>query len=105
MSTRRDIEHGMDELGDRVRRYADGASDTARGWITRGRHAAARFDGDDYRRRLARAAEDFVDETNYRYRRLKRQVNRHPVAAVAIVAGTVGAFLLLRRILRDNDED
>ncbi|MEW9622670.1 hypothetical protein [Rhodanobacter geophilus] len=105
MSTRRDIEQGMDELGDRMRHYADGAGDTARGWVARGRHAAARFDGDGYRHRLARAAEDFVDEANYRYRRLKRQVNRHPVATVAIVAGTVGAFLLLRRVLRDNDED
>ena len=105
MSTRRDIEQGMDELGDRMRRYADGAGDTARGWIDRGRRAAARFDGDGYRRRLARAEEDFVDETNYRYRRLKRQVNRHPVATAAIVAGTIGAFLLLRRVLRDNDND
>src|SRR6185312_8562409 len=77
----------------------------ARGWIARGRNAAARFDGEGYRRRLARAAEDFVDETNYRYRRLRRQVNRHPVATVAIVAGTIGAFLLLRRVLRDSDED
>ena len=104
MSTRRDIEQGIDELGDRVRRYADGAGDTARGWIARGRHAAARFDGDGYRRRLARAAEDFVDETNYRYRRLKRQVNRHPVATAAIVAGTIGAFLLLRRVFRSDEE-
>jgi len=105
MSTRRDIEQGMDELGDRMRRYAGDAGDTAHGWIARGRRAAARFDGDDYRRRLARAAEDLVDETNYRYRRLRRQVNRHPVATAAIVAGTIGAFLLLRRVLRDNDED
>lgn len=105
MSTRRDIEESLDDLGDRARRYAGDAGDTARGWIARGRNAAARFDGDGYRRRLARAAEDLVDETNYRYRRLRRQVDRHPVATVAIVAGTIGAFLLLRRVLRDNDED
>jgi hypothetical protein len=105
MSTRRDLEQGMDEFGDRVRRYADDAGDTARGWIARGRRAAARFDGDGYRRRLARAAEDLADETSYRYRRLRRQVNRHPVATAAIVAGTIGAFLLLRRVLRDNDDE
>ena len=105
MSTRRDIEESLDDLGDRARRYAGGAGEATRGWIARGRRAAARFDGDGYRRRLARAAEDFVDETNYRYRRLRRQVNRHPVATAAIVAGTIGAFLLLRRVLRDSDED
>lgn len=105
MSTRRDIEESLDDLGDRARRYAGDAGEATRGWIARGRRAAARFDGDGYRRRLARAAEDFVDETNYRYRRLRRQVNRHPVATAAIVAGTIGAFLLLRRVLRDSDED
>lgn len=105
MSTRRDIEQGMDELGERARRYAGDASDAAHGWIARGRRAVARFDGDGYRRRLSRAAEDLVDETNYRYRRLKRQVSRHPVATAAIVAGTVGAFLLLRRVLRDSDDE
>ncbi|MEW9572053.1 hypothetical protein ABQJ54_09825 [Rhodanobacter sp. Si-c] len=105
MSTRRDIEQGMDELGDRVRRYADDAGGAAHGWIARGRRAAARLDGDGYRRRLARAAEDFADETSYRYRRLKRQVNRHPVATAAIVAGTIGAFLLLRRAFRSDEDD
>ena len=105
MSTRRDIEQGMDELGDRIRRYAGDAGDAARGWVVRGRSAAARFDGDGYRRRLARAAEDLADETSYRYRRLKRQVNRHPVATVAIVAGTIGAFLLLRRAFRRDEDD
>ncbi|MBA2080157.1 MAG: hypothetical protein BGP10_02520 [Rhodanobacter sp. 68-29] len=107
MSTRRDIEQGMDDLGERVRRHAGEAGDTARDWISRGRRAASRFDGDGYRRRLARAAEDFADETNYHYRRLKRQVNRHPVATAAIVAGTIGAFLLLRRAFRSDggDED
>ena len=105
MSSRRDIEQGMDELGDRVRRYAGDAGDAARGWVARGRSAAARFDSDGYRRRLARAAEDFADETSYRYRRLKRQVNRHPVATAAIVAGTIGAFLLLRRAFRRDEDD
>ncbi|MBD8881395.1 MULTISPECIES: hypothetical protein [Rhodanobacter] len=105
MSTRRNIERSMDELGDRARHCADDANATARDWIARGRRAAGRFDGEGYQRRLARAAEDFVDETNYRYRRLKRQVNRHPVATATIVAGAIGAFLLLRRALRSSDEE
>jgi hypothetical protein len=53
---------------------------------------------------LTNAAEDFADEANYHYRRLRRQVNRHPGATVAIVAGTIGAFILLRRAFR-SDED
>lgn len=105
MSKSRDLESHMDELGDRARRYTSAAGDTARGWIARGRSAAARFDGDGYRRRIARTAEDLADETSYRYRRVKRHVSRHPVATVAIVAGTIGAFLLLRQALRGNDED
>jgi hypothetical protein len=105
MSRHRDLESRIDDLGDRVRRYAGDAGDTAQGWIARGRQAAARFNGRDYSRRLSRAAEDFADEANYQYRRLRRQVNRHPVATAAIVAGTVGAFLLLRRVFRSDDED
>lgn len=107
MSRSRDLENHLDDLGDRARRYASDAGDAARSWIDRGRSAAARFDGDGYRRRLARAAEDLADETSYRYRRIKRQVNRHPVAAVAIVAGAIGAFLLVRQALalRNRDED
>lgn len=105
MNTRRNIEQGMDELGERARHCAADANANARDWIARGRRVVSRFDGDGYQRRLARAAEDLVDETNYRYRRLKRQVNRHPVAAATIVAGTIGAFLLLRRVLRGSDED
>ena len=59
----------------------------------------------DYGRQMSHAAEDFADEANYHYRRLRRQVNRHPAATVAIVAGTVGAFLLLRRAFRSDDEE
>lgn len=109
MSKTRDLESQVEEFSDRARRYAndagDAACDTARSWLDRGRSAAARFNGNDYRRRITRAAEDLADETSYRYRRVKRQVNRHPVAAVAIVAGTIGAFLLLRKAFRSNDED
>ena len=105
MSKSRDLESQMDELGDRARRYANDAGDAARSWVARGRSAAARFDGESYRRRITRAAEDLADETSYRYRRVKRQVSRHPVAAAAIVAGAVGAFLLLLKVLRTSDED
>jgi hypothetical protein len=31
-------------------------------------------------------------------------VNRHPATTLAIVAGTLGAFLLLRRAFRSDDE-
>jgi hypothetical protein len=105
MSRHRDLESRVDDLGERARRYAGDAGDAAQGLVARGRRAAARFNGRDYSRRLSRAAEDFADEANYQYRRLRRQVNRHPAATVAIVAGTVGMFLLLRRVFRSDDED
>ncbi|MDO1527558.1 hypothetical protein QMK61_01830 [Fulvimonas sp. R45] len=105
MSRQRELGRHVEDLGERVRRYADDAGDTAQGWIARGRQAATRLNGRGYGRRLSRAAEDFGDEASYQYRRLKRHVNRHPVATAAIVAGTVGAFLLLRRVFRDSDED
>jgi len=105
MSRRREFDTRIDDLGERVRHYADDASDTARGLLARGRRAAGRFNRRDCGQRLSRAAEDFADEANYQYRRLRRHVNRHPVATVAIVAGTVGAFLLLKRAFRTDDED
>lgn len=110
----RDIENQARDAGerarDRVRRYAGVAASTAQSLFDRGRQATKRFSRDDtdYSRRLTAAAEDFADEANYHYRRLRRQVNRHPVATVAIVAGTIGAFLLLRRAFRSDrhgDED
>ena len=113
MSRQANIERRLDDLNDRVRRYADGASDrvkhyadgatdTAGNWISRGRRAASKFNRQDASQRVTRAAEDFADEANYQYRRLRRQVSRHPGATVAIVAGTIGAFLLLRRAFRDK---
>lgn len=104
MSRQADIERRLDHLGNRVREYADGAADTADGWLSRGRRAVGRFNRADARKRMARRAEDFGDEANYQYRRLRRQVGRHPVATAAIVAGTVGALFLLYRTLR-RDED
>ncbi|HZX71604.1 MAG TPA: hypothetical protein VFE77_12375 [Rhodanobacter sp.] len=94
--------------GERVRDYANDASNGAQGLLERGRrriHERFGNRGTDYRRQLTRASEDFADEANYQYRRLRRQVNRHPAATVAIVAGTIGAFLLLRQAFRSRDED
>lgn len=104
MSRQADIERRLDQLGNRVREYADGAADTADGWLSRGRRAVGRLNRSDARKRIARQAEDFADEANYQYRRLRRNVGRHPVATAAIVAGTVGALFLLYRVLR-RDED
>jgi hypothetical protein len=104
MSRQADIERRLDHLGNRVREYADGAADTADGWLSRGRRAVGRFSRTDARKRIARRAEDFADEANYQYRRLRRHAGRHPVATAAIVAGTVGAlFLLFRALNRDED--
>lgn len=95
-----------ERAGERVRHYADGAVERAHHLYDRSRELRARFGqhGDSYSRRLAHAAEDFADEANYHYRRLRRQVSRHPAATAAIVAGTIGAFLLLRRAFRSDDE-
>lgn len=107
----RDIETRMrdtaERASERARYYADQASSGAQSLAERGRSLGARFRnrGNDYGRQFANKAEDFADEANYQYRRMRRQVSRHPVAAVAIVAGTVGAFLLLSRIFRNSSDD
>lgn len=108
----RDVESQIRDAGsragERVRHYADDATSGAQSLYERGRSATQNFakNSPDYSRRLSSAAEDFADEANYYYRRLRRQINRHPGATVAIVAGTIGAFLLLRRAFRnDNSED
>lgn len=102
----RDIEQRFDGASDRVRRYASGTADTANGLIERGRNLTNRFSrrGAGYGKQLSHMAEDLADEASYQYRRARRHASRHPVAAVAVVAGTVGAFLLLRKLLR-SDED
>lgn len=96
-----------ERVSDRVRQYASDAADRADDLIERGRDASRRFGHQrrTYARRLGHAAEDFADEANYQYRRLRRQVSRHPVATTAIVAGTIGAFFLLRHLLSRSDED
>ncbi len=111
MSLSRDIEHSLREtterVGGRVRQAAHGAAGSAHDLVERGRRATSRFGShsDGYRRQITRAAEDLADEANYQYRRLRRQVNRHPAATVAIVAGTIGAFLLLRKVFGGREED
>jgi ElaB/YqjD/DUF883 family membrane-anchored ribosome-binding protein len=105
----RDIERQLRDTGERageqVHRYADSANERAHGLVERARDLGARWGqrGDSYRRRLSHTAEDFADEANYQYRRARRQMSRHPFAAAAIVAGTVGAFLLLRRAFHNDD--
>jgi len=107
---RRDIERQIrdasEQAGQRVRQSTDSAVDNAQSLIDRGRRRIREHFGDSgrYRRQLTRAAEDLADETSYHYRRMRRRVNRHPVATVAIVAGTIGAFLLLRRAFGSDDD-
>ena len=101
----RRIRDAGEVAGERARHYADSAATRAQDLYDRGRNIRDRFGkrGNDYGQRLTNAAEDFADEANYHYRRLRRQVSRHPTATVAIVAGTIGAFLLLRRVFRSDD--
>lgn len=107
---RRDIEQHLrdaaEAAGERARDCADGAGSAARGLFRRGQRFGDRFAdrGGDYRRQLTRFAGDLADEANYRYRRVRRQVRQHPAATLAIVAGTIGAFLLLRRAFRNDDD-
>jgi hypothetical protein len=100
----REISDAGESAGARVRDYADSAAGGARSMLQRGRSLGERLTKRDYRRQLTTAAEDLADTANYQYRRARRQVTRHPVAAVAIVAGTITAFLLLRRAFRSDDE-
>ena len=103
----RQIHDAGERAGERVRQVADGAASSAQSLYERGRQLGERFGkrGNRYSQRLSNVAEDFADEANYHYRRLRRQVNRHPAATVAIVAGTIGAFLLLRRAFRSSDDE
>ncbi|MEO7052934.1 MAG: hypothetical protein ABI128_14830 [Rhodanobacter sp.] len=105
------------EIEQRVRDVAAQAGDVANGYVESGRRGAQSLlergrqrlnqglgKRRDYGRQLSHAAEDFADEANYQYRRMRRQVNRHPAATIAIVAGTIGAFLLLRQAFRNDDD-
>ncbi|TBR36782.1 MULTISPECIES: hypothetical protein [Dyella] len=115
MARNRDLESTMNGVGEHLRErahhYASEAGDRAESLMERGREAGRearrRFgrNGNDYARRMTHAAEDFADEANYQYRRLRRQVARHPGATAAIVVGTVGAFFALRHLFRSRDDD
>ena len=106
----RDIEQRFDGASERVRdrmgQYANGTADTANDLIERGRRLTRRAGrrGADYGRQLSHMAEDLADEANYQYRRVRRHASRHPVATVAVVAGTIGAFFLLRKLLRSEED-
>lgn len=106
MNRHHDIEQRLDGARDRVRQYANDTADTAGDLIDRGRRATRRFGhrGANYGKQLSHMAEDLADEASYQYRRVRRHARRHPVAAAAIVAGTVGAFLLLRKLLRSDGD-
>ena len=109
MNRNPDIEQRFDgaseRVRDRVRHYASETADTASDLVERGRNLTRRFGrGNGYGKQLSHMAEDLADEASYQYRRMRRHASRHPVAAVALVAGTVGAFLLLRKLLRSDDD-
>lgn len=103
----RQIRDTADRAGERARHYADDAAASAQNLLERGRRTIHERFGKrgSYGRQLSHAAEDFADEANYHYRRLRRQVSRNPGATAAIVLGTVGAFLLLRHVFRSSDND
>lgn len=110
MNRYRDLEERFDgaseRVRDRVRQYAGGTADTAGNLIERGRQMTRRLGrrGTGYGKQLSHMAEDLADEASYQYRRARRHASRHPVATAALVAGTIGAFFLLRRLLRDEDD-
>ncbi|HEY4143701.1 hypothetical protein [Pinirhizobacter sp.] len=116
MSKYRDLESAVNGVSGRVRGYVGEAADRASDLADRGRDTASdlaersRKLGLKWSKRarqtrpIAYLAEDFADEANYQYRRLRRQVKRHPATAVGIAAVAVGTFLLLRHIWNNRDE-
>jgi ElaB/YqjD/DUF883 family membrane-anchored ribosome-binding protein len=116
MSKYRDLESAVNGVSGRVRGYASDAADQASDLADRGRDSASslaergRKLGLKWSKRarqsrpVAYIAEDFADEANYQYRRLRRQVKRHPATAVGIAAVAVGTFLLLRHVWNKRDE-
>ncbi len=101
----RDLPQQISDVGTRVHDGVNAAADGAQSLLQRGRTWGARWRQRDYRRQLSHAAEDLADQASYRYRRARRQVERHPLATATLVAGTLAAFLLLRRALRSDDKD
>lgn len=97
----REIESQVEDIAESVSRATDGIG-RVRSLFARGRELGSRLGrhGGRYGQELVTRAEDLADHANYGYRRVRRQVTRHPVATAAIVAGTIGAVLLLRHALR-----
>jgi hypothetical protein len=116
MSKYRDLESAVNGVSGRVRGYANDAADRASDLADHGRDTAADLAEQGRRlglkwskrarqtRPIAYLAEDFADEANYQYRRLRRQVKRHPGTAVGVAAVAVGTFLLLRHIWNSRDD-
>lgn len=110
MNRSRELENryngASERVRDHVRHYADKTANGAGELIERGRRISRRFGyrSAGYGKQLSHMAEDLADEANYQYRRVRRHAGRHPIAATAIVAGTIGAFFLLRRLLRSDDD-
>ncbi|TCV92033.1 hypothetical protein EC912_10824 [Luteibacter rhizovicinus] len=102
----RQVESAVDGVSGRVRHYADEATGTASNLYERTRRIsnklAKKTNGNGQRARYL--AEDFADEATYQYRRLRKQVRRHPATTIGIVAAALGTFLLIRHALRSNDD-
>ncbi|MHC1480837.1 hypothetical protein ACYJW8_11325 [Frateuria aurantia] len=111
MSKQRDIEQSVQDIsqsvGDKARGYASDAIDATQDLIERGRKKTRQLRArrEDYTTRVAHYLEDAADEAHYHYRRAKRHVKRHPVSTVAIVAGTIGALLAVRHLVRSRNEE
>ncbi len=111
MSKQRDIEQSIQDIGqhvgDKARSYAADTVDATHGLIERGRSKTRKLldRRHDYSTKVAHYLEDAADEAHYHLRRAKRHVKRHPVSTVAIVAGTVGALLALRHLVRSRNEE
>lgn len=111
MSKQRDIEQSVQDIsqnvGEKTRGYASQAVDATHDLIERGRDKARQLRDrrHGYTTKVAHYLEDAADEAHYHYRRAKRHVKRHPVSTAAIVAGTIGALLALRHLVRSRDEE
>lgn len=104
MTKYRELESAVNGVSGRVRHYADEAADTAGDLAERGRKLGQKWTKRARQSRpVSYIAEDFADEANYQYRRLRRQVKRHPAATVGIAAVAIGTFLLIRHAWNSRD--
>jgi ElaB/YqjD/DUF883 family membrane-anchored ribosome-binding protein len=103
----RQVESAVNGVAGRARQYANEAGGTASDLLDRSRRISEKFGkrADSRTQRAQYLAEDFADEATYQYRRLRKQVRRHPATTIGIVAAAIGTFLLIRHALRTRDED